>query len=161
VKAVGTSFNVKDSGELMLVAVLEGAVEVLDRNPMANGEPLGTLQRGEIAQVTQRGDKPRVQVSRAADIDRFGVLTAGWRDGWLSYEDTTLARIVDDLNRYYDRGVRLADPSVGALHVTASFRVEKIGQFLDSIPSVLPVLVEKRADGSYLLRSAQEPSGER
>lgn len=156
VKAVGTRFNVKGGGEQMQVAVLEGIVQVLDRNPLARRAPLETLHRGDVAQVTQRGGRPRVEVSHTADIMRFGAITAGWRDGWLSYEDATLAQIVDDLNRYYAPGIRLADPSVGALHVTASFKAENIGQFLDSISGFFPVLVEKQGDGGYVLRPAAQ-----
>lgn len=151
VRVVGTRFNVKDGQNLLQIAVIEGTVRLLDRHPVRTDALLGTLHRGDVAQVVDTAGRSQVEISRVNDVDRFATLATGWREGWLIYEDTALTQIVEDLNRYYRPGVRLADPAIGETRITAAFKASNLTQFLDTLNGVFPVAVERTPDGSYLL----------
>jgi transmembrane sensor len=155
VRVVGTHFDVKNDGPLTTISVSSGVVQVFEPGSTMLEAPLATLHRGDIALVTRlAGAKGHVTISHAANVDRFDMLTTGWRDGWLSYQDVELRRIVADLNRYYRPGVELADPTVGEMRLTASFRSVNVAQFLDSIGRLLPVTAERQSDGRYLIRQS-------
>ncbi len=70
---------------------------------------------------------------------------AAWREGRLIYDGVTLAEVVADLARYR-ANVTLNSEEVGKLRVTAGLRVEQIDQFVDRLPDILPVRVNRTSD---------------
>jgi transmembrane sensor len=130
VRVVGTRFDVRVAEDHVRVAVDEGIVAVNDRPAsLTRGERVDVLPDGALTGVTQ--------------VD--GSEVAAWREGRLIYDGATLSEVVADLARYRPK-VTLNSAEAGKLRVTAGLRVEQIDQFVDRLPDILPVRVNRTSD---------------
>lgn len=152
VRVTGTEFDVQQQGDMLNVAVAEGAVEV--RKPYDVKRWLDTLldadAKGYDGQSERVELKARqvVSVSHAVGISVPKTVKSknigAWRNGQLIYIRATLAEIVDDLNRY------LADPivlaaSVRDLKLSGTFYTQNINGLLSTLEAALPVrLIEQK-----------------
>lgn len=153
VRVVGTKFDVKRSADIVHVSVLEGVVEVMKPNDIpAAIEAADTsnidkqvLTAGERVSAARRVALPQAKQLGQAE-------PGAWRAGRLAYEDASLAEIVADLNRYYDRPVRIASSDVGDLRSTVAFRTEDIEQVFEVMAAIHPIVVERPAAGEIIIR---------
>ena len=156
IKVVGTKFNVDRTDESVRISVLEGTVQIFGTAVDDNAEPLATLGRGDVAEIStlSNGEAQLASLSKGNNLSELSTLAGGWRDGWLAYDGAKLAEIVSDLNRYYAPGISMSDPKLGQLRVTASFKSTRIPQFIESMDNLFPVVAEENSDGSYILKPA-------
>lgn len=147
VRVVGTEFEVKSTPDRVRVTVAHGIVEV--------SEPrrLTTLLSG--ARTFRLEARQEISVSRAA-VQEIIVPAppsepAAWRDGFLVYQDASLAEVIADANRYSRTPIRIVDPELARLRVTASFPTEQIGQMLSSLEATMPLRVERTSEGEARL----------
>jgi transmembrane sensor len=155
VRVVGTKFDVHRGPEDVRVAVLEGVVEVrhpADRIAGASGsqndtnqEVVDTLAAGRQIIAPRRGSRQKSLVTQVTQL-------GGWRSGRLDYDGATLREVIADINRYYPAGVELESEDLGNLKVTSSFRPSQIDQMIDGLTLALPIEVERREDGEFILR---------
>ncbi|HVK82075.1 MAG TPA: FecR domain-containing protein [Verrucomicrobiae bacterium] len=142
VRVVGTKFDVRRNSDSVAIAVREGLVRV----HRGAQEEIGLLRAGERVDIIRPA---LLTAPPPATITPINTAPAGaWVSGRLNYNDTRLADVVADINRYYAPGVRL-NPDARELRVTAGFATSEIGDFMDLISDVVPVDVERRGDGSY------------
>jgi len=108
VTVLGTAFEVRTGRSGQRVQVSEGTVQVgygqTTPAQLIAGQQLSTLP----------GDR-QVTVSTFSSEQ-----TASWRFGRLNYQDTALASIIDDLNRYRENKILLANQAVGEQRLTLS-----------------------------------------
>jgi transmembrane sensor len=57
----------------------------------------------------------------------------GWTDGKLVFQNASLEKVADRLERYYDVRVIFADPGIKNCHLTAEFESETLSNVLESI----------------------------
>ena len=153
VRVVGTKFDVKRSAEIVHVSVLEGVVEVMKPDNIER-----TIDSGDVTkidkQVLTAGERVsaarRVALPEARQVEQAP--PGAWRDGRLAYEDASLAEIVDDLNRYYDRPIRIASSDVGDLRSTLAFQTSDVDQFFDVVEAIQPVEVVRTGSGEIIIR---------
>jgi len=159
IRVVGTSFNVENDGGRTRVAVLHGTVQIFPGLGDRKSPPLQTLTRGGLAEVVSVSDNAVElrNVQFTDNIGKFDALLTGWREGWLAYENVSLAEIVRDLNHYYKPGITLADAGIGQLRITASFKASEIAAFMSSTERLFPIDVERAPDAHLTLRSANRP----
>ncbi|MGH8447147.1 MAG: hypothetical protein ACREVL_17905, partial [Solimonas sp.] len=69
-------------------------------------------------------------------------------DGRLVFDRTPLREVLAELQRYRTAPLRLADAQIGGLRVSGVFAVDRGDALLDLLPRILPVTVERAADGS-------------
>ncbi|MDO8926709.1 MAG: FecR family protein [Sideroxyarcus sp.] len=105
---IGTVFNVRDEGDHANVAVLEGEVQVV----LAADASLH-LRGGQQMDYTAEGHG---EVARA-DVAEV----TAWLNGRLIFRDTPLQEVVNQINRYHSRPVKLADDKLAALKVSGEF----------------------------------------
>ena len=91
VRVTGTRFNVRHDGGQMAVAVESGSVEVI-AGPWWNGQRV-KLPAGYGVRMAGGGETVRIQPVDVA------TLTA-WRQGKTVFNDTPLAEVVREVNRY-------------------------------------------------------------
>lgn len=141
VRVIGTKFDVRRTTDSVAIAVREGLVRVR----RAQGE-VGLLRAGERVDIV----RPTLLSSPPPPtIAPINAAPAGaWVSGRLNYNDARLADVVADINRYYEPGVRL-DSDARELRVTAGFATSEISDFMELMSDVVPVDVERRADGAY------------
>lgn len=153
VRVVGTKFDVKRSADIVHVSVLEGVVEVM--KPGNIEETIATADTDGIdKQVLTAGERVsaarRVALPEARQINQAP--PGAWREGRLAYEDASLAEIVADLNRYYDRPIRIASSDVGDLRSTVAFQISEIDQVFDVMTAIQPIEVDRQAGGEIVIR---------
>lgn len=128
IRVVGTSFDVRQGRETVRIAVVEGIVEVIKAQDPFQAE---AARVSAVPDVLRAGDEVVARIGSAEKTK--GVIepqeAAPWRRGWLSYENASLAEIIDDANRYSRRQLVLTDDSLSTLRMTAAFSAEKIDQF--------------------------------
>lgn len=154
VKVVGTKFDVKHGAGAVHVAVLEGVVEVMRPDEMPKVID-GAGLRHMAKQVLTAGDRMIAPLQdRQVQLERVeSVLPGSWREGRLAYENASLAEMVADANRYYDRPIHIAVPEIGKLRATMAFRTNNIDEMLELIEAIHPVTVD-REGGEIILRAA-------
>lgn len=148
VRVLGTVFTVEARGNRMRVRVAEGAVAV-----WAGALPAGadlaqstnaadTVLRAGQGAVAEGGRLARVSAISPRDI-------APWRQGWLVFDNTPLPEVVERWNDYLPVPLAMErDPALQGMRLTGSYRLRAPADFLESLPSVLPVRVQRAADGS-------------
>jgi transmembrane sensor len=144
VRDVGTEFTVVTSGagtSAVSVAVAQGSVEL--RGASAASAPV-TLTAGDRAEVGADG-RISAERGRASDED------LSWTRGRLVFRETRMDRVRDDVRRWYGVELRLADSSLLARRITASFDGEPVDRVLQVIALALGGEVE-RHDSVAVLR---------
>ena len=144
ITVVGTTFAVRYTPSLgsqaVQVTVMEGRVRVARANGDAATLEAVDLVPGQTVSADAQGHLGAVRTAAPANA-------APWLSARASFENTALASVLAELRRYGDLPLRIADPSVGALPVTASVDLRDIAGFVRSLPQVLPVRLQQR-DGA-------------
>ena len=160
IEVLGTVFSLRDRGGALTVGVERGRVQVALREGAAAGSTDGTtdggphrygppilLAAGELLDIRNGVAQP----PRAGDAASL----AGWRDGWLSFQDTPLREALASVNAYRSAPIVSTDPRVDTMRLTGRFPVRDAAGLLAVLPQVLPVVVRMRADGGAELTVRQ------
>lgn len=135
VVAVGTAFSVSMDNHDVRVVVIQGQVRFQDSKPAsvpaAHGgpaPPAGGMESppAQPTDVLLNADT----IARAAGSDllvqNISITQAeqvlSWRKGYLTFHDTSLVDAIDQLNRYNSHKIVIADPTVGAIRISGTFR---------------------------------------
>jgi transmembrane sensor len=139
---LGTVFGVRayPDGTPVTVVVAEGVVEVKTAGPEQQ-EAVHRLDPGQLARVGPAGE---VRIERDVDAAEY----LAFAEGRLVFRNTPLGEAAAQLGRWYNLDVRVADPALAALPLTASFRQEPIADVLNLIALSLGVRHER--DGAVV-----------
>ena len=140
IRVVGTAFNVRTAPPELYVKVAHGTVQVRTRE--SGREQLALLHAGDAIAVDQATGVQQ-RIPSAPDV------AGAWRHGQLIFRDTALSEAADELSRYLNAPVRLASPAVGRLRLSGFASTADPQAFLDSLPQLLAVSVQRLPDGSY------------
>lgn len=150
-------FDVVHDGRPFVVHVGADRVTVLgtrfqvDRRP-DNDNVVVTLMRGSVSVDLAKNDaqvqlQPGQQVSWQASTGRLNrrdvdtAVATSWTRGFLVFNAMPLAQAITEINRYSARKLHLADPSLGSLQLSGSFRLGDAAATANALPYVLPVTV--------------------
>lgn len=152
IEVLGTVFSLRERGGALTVGVERGRVQVALREAAEAGSPdrFGSpivLATGELLDI-RNGIAQPPHLGDAAAL-------AGWRDGWLSFQDTPLREALASVNAYRTAPIVSTDPRVDAMRLTGRFPVRDAAGLLAALPQVLPVVVRMRADGGAELTVRQ------
>ena len=119
--AVGTQFSVRRNGADIRVVVTEGKVRI--ENGTTTPQVAGDGAAGAVfvtpGAIASAGDEGIV-------VERPGLAEAeedlSWRQGYLTFHDTSLADAVAEFNRYNLHKITIEDPSVAAIRISGTFR---------------------------------------
>lgn len=139
VTVVGTSFYVKSAAQRTEVIVETGRVRV------AKGREEVELAPSERAIVLH--DRATPVKMQARDV-----LHNYYRTGAFICNATPLARFVDVLAEAYNADIRIADPSLRSLPLTATFRGATLDEVLDILIATFPQLQVERRGTQILLK---------
>jgi transmembrane sensor len=116
VTALGTSFDVRKDTRAVQVILVNGRVAV-----GSVGAKAVTLKPGERF-VGRQGAPDMIT---PANIDEV----LDWKRGFVEFNDTTLSRVVVELNRYTTEQIVIHDPRIAGLRVSGRFRTGDTPQF--------------------------------
>ena len=151
IRAVGTAFNVRLTEEAIEVIVTEGVV-ALARGTDDGGSEWPALSAGERALVPRAAKgAPVVGQLSKEELDR----RLAWQPRLLGFTDETLTTILNEFNRHNPVVLRLADPALRDLRLTARFRSDNVPGFLRLLASDFGVRSESGSDGQIVLRAAR------
>lgn len=142
VVAVGTRFSVRRNGTALRIVVTEGTVR-LQPDPDRSQQPGPTtlLPAGSVATVSDNGNVlvrslPLAEASRLLD----------WRQGYLSFRDSTLQAAVEEFNRYNQRPLVIGDAVAGAVRIGGSFHWSNEEAFVRVLERGFPIRAERLPD---------------
>jgi transmembrane sensor len=118
---LGTKFLLRREHGRLDVALMEGRIELEAKA----GHKRTLLRPGDSAVVTANA----VSVTRKNTKDLISKL--GWRRGVVTFDRTTLADAVAELNRYNNRKLVVDDPHVARMTIGGTFDVNNIDTFID------------------------------
>ncbi|SEH12626.1 FecR family protein [Sphingopyxis sp. YR583] len=148
VRAVGTAFNVRNREGLLDVAVIEGIVAIKALSGPREGQEIARITAGKRVSLGNAAALPPSTPILAAAIPSEGI--AEWRTRTLDYEDAPISRVVEDLNLFFPRQVKLADPKLGDQRVTIRLQVEDRERALATLADLLGLKVNKGRDQETL-----------
>lgn len=145
VRAVGTSFVVRDEGHAVSVTLLEGKVTVTPAKKTA----------AKAVYLTP-GDRLKVGARTPPRVDRPELETVtAWRSGQILLDDTPLADAIAEMNRYSDKPLAI-DGDAAQLRVTGIFRAGESEAFARTVAAQYGLAVVEQPGRTLL---AQPSSG--
>jgi len=136
VTVTGTRFDVRRDTQETRVVVEQGRVKVQGRD-----SDFVSLTAGLATRIDAQG---RVAPAQAVDVQ---ALTA-WRSGKLVFNDARLSEVAEQVSRYRQRPLTVGSAAVGNLRLTSVFKSDNTEALLKALPSILPVAIRTRDDGS-------------
>ena len=127
--------------EEIRVVVTEGKVRLESRaGPDGAAQPVSLLPAGSVATAGRNG--VLVRSLPLAEAERY----LEWRDGFLTFDDTSLADAAAEFNRFNTRKLELGDATVADLRVGGNFRWSNAEGFAHLLEQGFPVRAERHAD---------------
>jgi transmembrane sensor len=127
-QALGTAFLVKEQGDGVQVAVIEGSVDVHLREAGASHVELNAGQQVAIA-------RHHLGLPTAANPE---LLTA-WLRRRLVFDSAPLTQVVDELNRYHLGRIVLLGTDIGRIQVSGTYHLPDTSAILDTLVQTLPI----------------------
>ncbi|HEX7116483.1 MAG TPA: FecR domain-containing protein [Steroidobacter sp.] len=160
VKAVGTQFNVRIAPTATVVSVVDGAVEIRERevSKPPQGEtklqPVVRLARGEEARIVRAAgastEKQRpISVIKAQSA--VATRSAAWINGRIEFEDAPLVNVFNEFRRYREFTVEIEEPLRG-LKLTGSFDAQDPESAFEYIETLPGVAVERPTPRTFIVR---------
>jgi transmembrane sensor len=148
VTAVGTQFNVRRSDDRVVVSVLEGRVLV---QPMIPVVPIAWIPASRAV-----GSAAPVSAGQRSTVNRRGVESTQavgdassaveWQRGRMAFEAEPLRYVVEDVNRYADKPIVIADSRTGDLRVTGTVAEANILGWVNSLEAAFGIHADIQAD---------------
>jgi transmembrane sensor len=138
IRDIGTSFDVQTQAKSVRIAVAEGQVTVASE---ALAQPI-RLEHGRSLLFDSADGTALVRSQPAPEI-------GGWRNDRLSYEDTPLPLVLDDLSRY--AGVHVTLPEgLRSRHFSGSLIISDGDAAIRDLAQVMDLALDRTADGYRL-----------
>lgn len=158
ITAVGTEFNVSNQHARVVVTVTEGTVivgpgaqavtDATKANRPAQRDS-GETARLEAGQKLIYDDQAVMPVSVANTDD-----AVAWRSGLLKYRGEKLRFVVEDVERYIDYPIILADPAVGEIQYTGTVFQDSANTWVYGLEDAFSIVVSDSATGIILEMNA-------
>ncbi|HCY41621.1 MAG TPA: hypothetical protein DHV48_09750 [Prolixibacteraceae bacterium] len=147
IKVLGTSFNVSayPSARLVEVIVETGKVQVLNTMTV-------TKQNDEL--ILTPGEKGTLIYSSNALLKTTNQDPnfMAWKTRNLTFRATSLGEVIDNLEKVYKVNIRLDDPNLSGLLLTAQFNDYSLGFILKVIETTFKIEAQL-IDGQYILKA--------
>jgi transmembrane sensor len=138
--ALGTKFQVQQSGDATVVTLTQGSVAISG----SEGRWQERLRPGEQLKIVAGNDKPELNVVDTSDI-------TSWSRGWLVFRRTQLSDALNEINRYSEKKLVIADATLSDLSIAGSFIAGDAQSIVDAIAAVLPIRVVDGGQHEILL----------
>jgi transmembrane sensor len=143
VRAIGTSFEVRNTTGLLRVILVHGSVAVA-RDGAAGGE--SRLAPGQALVVTDGGDH---QVGRI-DLEA----ATSWTTGRMIFRETPLADAIAEANRYSTRTISLRSEALKELKVDGTFEAGDTEALVAALTALLELRAEPTPGGDIVLTAS-------
>lgn len=157
VRAVGTEFNVRLSDHLVEVVVSEGVVEVVAVAAL-DSEISSAREHGARSATVSEGGSARYSGAAVEatllPIEKIEQRLA-WRKGKWMFEGETLQQVLDEVSRYSERSIVIADPNLAGIRVGGYFDIGDIDGLMNALQASFGIEVVRKGD-ELILHGAEE-----
>lgn len=154
IRAVGTEFNVRRVMDHTIVAVTEGAVDVLQSLRPADDRrrrQTTAQNKAEVVRVVA-GEQVSIGPLEPVSVKHIEVKSVnGWQEGHLEFSDEPLGMVIDTINRYSRRDVVITEEAVKELRFTGTVSREHIDEWLFALSEIFPVDVRRVGNETVLI----------
>jgi transmembrane sensor len=147
VRAVGTTFNVRQRDGHIQVSVSEGKVEVCRATGQGADAVLATLTAGQKLDFAAEFSEASF---KAAPLPIPPDQVSEWRMRIVTYENAPVRDLIEDFNRYFDKKLMAEDDEILSRQVTIRLRVDDRERALETLASLLDVRIERTERGELL-----------
>jgi transmembrane sensor len=124
VTVLGTKFAVRRDADKVTVSVIEGRVRVDD------GASAGSTSRSSIITAGDTAIARGPATLLAARSEERVESALAWRDGMLSFDQTTLGDAAAEFNRYNRKPIVVTDPAAAAIRIGGTFQASNVDAFV-------------------------------
>lgn len=164
VRAVGTVFDVRlrDAHDVEVI-VTEGVVEVTPQHAPARTVTATSPTSAPVVQQKLTAGE-RFDAGAATPVKRMTAAAASntlaWHEGAIVFDGEPLSKAIDELNRYTDTRLVVADASIQDLRVGGRFRTGDVNGFLEALTKAFPVTIRRTSDHMVYIyaRTSVRPS---
>lgn len=141
ITALGTAFSVRQLSDRTFVTVTEGKVSVSSLPGLRGGKPKDarTLSPGQQSLFDEADG-----AFKLANVDPRNAIA--WRNGILKFVNEPLSSVVEDINRYSPRPIRLDDPRLRERLYTGTMYPGRDEHWLHALEEVFPLQAVDRGD---------------
>ena len=136
---LGTKFSVRRDGDKVWVVVSEGRVRIEPVGPKASIRPTlipAVVTRGGVAV----SDAHQVLVVHQDDSQLARDLS--WREGLISFNQTTLSEAASEFNRYSDKKLVVVGQAAANVRIDGAFRSDNVDSFANLLREGFGLKVE-------------------
>lgn len=152
-RAMGTAFNVRLRGDVLEVAVSEGRVAVCTQGADPS-QALAIVNAGEVVRLPAAA---LAGVATAVTPELIApARVAEWRMRVVTYRDASVSDVVDDLNRFFARPLRIADPELAARRLTVRLEVADRQSAVNILTRMLDARIEPERRADMLVAAESE-----
>ncbi len=148
IRALGTSFIVRNDARELSVTLVEGRISVVPiaRNHEASAQNPQILAPGQRLTLSQHH-------APAMDRPELNRLTA-WERGRVEFEETPLGEAANEMNRYARTHIIVADAEVAQLRVGGVFGAGDSDEFVRTVTAAFGLRADRRGAVIVLSRSS-------
>ena len=150
VRVVGTRFNIRQTGAISTVTVVEGMVAVVPEDQ--SGEVFSPLFEAEVTLVAEQQAilRPGEPIAIPVTVDTKVALA--WREGRLVYDGVKLAQVIADIDRYFPGTIKLSDPTLADLEVVGVLNLQNKSATLGALEATFNVKAVQISDQLTLIQ---------
>jgi transmembrane sensor len=151
IRALGTSFIVRNDAQDVSVTLVEGRISVA---PIAqNGEAAS-----QNAQILTPGQRLTISRRHAPAVDRPELnRVMAWERGRVEFEETPLGDAANEMNRYATTHIIVADADVAQLRIGGVFRAGDSDEFVGTVTAAFGLRADRRGSNIELSRPPVPP----
>lgn len=160
VRAIGTAFNVRLTGERVGVLVEEGTVEVVADTHDSTGDASSPNATGKSSvRLTESGTASyTTTIGKTTYLPREELeQQLAWRKGKWMFEGETLAEVIAEVSRYTDKEIEIIDPAIASLRIGGYFDIGEIDGLMNVLQAGFGIRVTRIRD-DHIQLSALAPS---
>src|SRR5690606_23612002 len=149
--AVGTAFDVRVQPDRVQITMVEGTVKV---EPLASLTDHSRVDLHAAATLPASLEPILLTAGQQLSLEAGGVRVrktdaervTSWRAGQVIFDNTRLIEAIDELNRYSERKIELADPALADLRLSGAFATGRTNVFVEAVTSYFPVEVAEESE---------------
>lgn len=138
ITVLGTKFSVRRDGEKVTVSVVEGKVRVDGAN--ARRAPAAVITTGDVA--IARGPSTLLTARSEERVEN----ALAWRDGMLTFDQSTLGEAATEFNRYNLKRIEITDPETASIRIGGTFQASNVDAFVRLLRDAYGLKVESDAE---------------
>jgi transmembrane sensor len=147
VRVMGTAFNIHRHGDQSDITVTHGVVRVTE-----SGNPGNRAPASELLYANQSVSANRNGLARPAQAD--AATEVAWREGKLVADGMPLVALVEEIARYHDVKILIAEPTLAQRTVSGVFQLDSPDTILRALEHSFDIHSMVLEDSSILLISA-------